>query len=49
MDLEGLSLTELSHNEKLAIEGGSFWGWLAVIAGAVAVVAGIIAYVTNDK
>ena len=34
MELKELGLVELNSTEMIEVEGGSFWGWVAVI-GAV--------------
>ena len=38
LELKELGLVELNSTEMAEIEGGSFWGWVAVIAGVLAAV-----------
>ncbi|MFV0605659.1 MAG: hypothetical protein ACK5NK_07445 [Niabella sp.] len=43
MDLNKMGLTPMTGNELFTIDGGSFWGWLAGVGAAVAVVGLIVA------
>lgn len=48
LELKELGLVELNSTEMTEVEGGSFWGWVAVIAGVLAAVFAGLDYIENN-